>query len=163
MKLTMRLGVRSYDIIIKQGGLSRVGQLINLNRRVLVVSDTGVPEAYLKTVLAQCREGVPVVLPQGEGTKSLECFGQLLTVMLEHGFTRGRRGVGAWRRRCRGPCGLCRGQLYAGRYVHQLPHHDAFADRFLHRPEKRLSTWRAPKTLWALFTSPALWWRTRTR
>ena len=89
MKLTMRLGVRSYDIIIKQGGLSRVGQLINLNRRVLVVSDTGVPEAYLKTVLAQCREGVPVVLPQGEGTKSLECFGQLLTVMLEHGFTRG--------------------------------------------------------------------------
>ena len=68
MKLTMRLGVRSYDIIIKQGGLSRVGQLINLNRRVLVVSDTGVPEAYLKTVLAQCREGVPVVLPQGEGT-----------------------------------------------------------------------------------------------
>ena len=44
MKLTMRLGVRSYDIIIKQGGLSRVGQLINLNRRVLVVSDTGVPE-----------------------------------------------------------------------------------------------------------------------
>ena len=55
MKLTMRLGVRSYDIIIKQGGLSRVGQLINLNRRVLVVSDTGVPEAYLKTVLAQCR------------------------------------------------------------------------------------------------------------
>lgn len=72
MKLTMRLGVRSYDIIIKQGGLSRVGQLINLNRRVLVVSDTGVPEAYLKTVLAQCREGVPVVLPQGEGTKSLE-------------------------------------------------------------------------------------------
>jgi 3-dehydroquinate synthase len=29
------------------------------------------------------------VLPQGEGTKSLECFGQLLTVMLEHGFTRG--------------------------------------------------------------------------
>ena len=74
MKLTMRLGVRSYDIIIKQGGLSRVGQLINLNRRVLVVSDTGVPEAYLKTVLAQCREGVPVVLPQGEGTKSLECL-----------------------------------------------------------------------------------------
>ena len=54
MKLTMRLGVRSYDIIIKQGGLSRVGQLINLNRRVLVVSDTGVPEAYPKTVLAQC-------------------------------------------------------------------------------------------------------------
>lgn len=59
MKLTMRLGVRSYDIIIKQGGLSRVGQLINLNRRVLVVSDTGVPEAYLKTVLASAGRACP--------------------------------------------------------------------------------------------------------
>ena len=31
MKLTMRLGVRSYDIIIKQGGLSRVGGRVNIH------------------------------------------------------------------------------------------------------------------------------------
>ncbi len=162
MKLTMRLGVRSYDIIIKQGGLSRVGQLINLNRRVLVVSDTGVPEAYLKTVLAQCREGVPVVLPQGEGTKSLECFGQLLTVMLEHGFTRGDAvlalggGVVGTLRALPRPaiCGALRSSTAPPR---------RFRRSIPPSAEKRPSTWRAPKTLWALFTSPALWWRTRTR
>lgn len=89
MKLTMRLDARSYDIIIKRGVLSRVGQLVNLNRRVLVVSDTGVPEKYRKKILAQCGHGVSVVLPQGEGSKSLACFGQLLNAMLEHDFTRG--------------------------------------------------------------------------
>jgi 3-dehydroquinate synthase len=59
MKLTMRLGVRSYDIIIKQGSLSRVGQLINLNRRVLVVSDTGVPEGIPENRTGQCRRACP--------------------------------------------------------------------------------------------------------
>ena len=71
----------------------------------------------------------------GRGTKSPECFGQLLTVMLEHGFTRGDAVLALGGGVVGGPCGLCRGQLYAGRYVHQLPHHDAFADRFLHRRE----------------------------
>ena len=89
MKLTMRLGVRSYDIIVKRGVLKSVGQLVNLNRRVLVVSDTGVPKKYMKTILAQCKQGVPVVVPQGEGSKSLARFGEVLGVMLEHGFTRG--------------------------------------------------------------------------
>lgn len=88
MKITMRLGERSYDIIIKEGGLGRIGQLANLSRRVLVVSDSGVPEEYIRTVLAQCSAGVPVILQQGEGAKSLESFGTLLNVMYEHGFTR---------------------------------------------------------------------------
>lgn len=88
MKITMRLGERSYDIIIKEGSLGRISQLANLERRVLVVSDTGVPEQYVKTVLAQCRKGVPVILQQGESSKSLESFGTLLNVMYEHGFTR---------------------------------------------------------------------------
>ena len=39
MKLTMRLGPRSYDIILSRGALGRLGQLANLmNRRVLVVT-----------------------------------------------------------------------------------------------------------------------------
>ncbi len=89
MKLTMRFGVRSHDIIIKRGVLGLVNQLMNLNRRVLVVSDTGVPKKYMKTILAQCGQGVPLVLPQGEETKSLAGYGAVLRALLEHGFTRG--------------------------------------------------------------------------
>ncbi len=88
MKLTMRLGPRSYDIILRRGALGRVGQLVNLDRSVLVVTDTGVPQQYLATVLAQCAHGVPVVLEQGEGTKSFATIEYLCATMLEHGFSR---------------------------------------------------------------------------
>lgn len=88
MKLTMRLGARSYDIILKRGALARVGQLINLARRVLVVSDEGVPQRCRDAILAQCGQGVSVVLAQGEGSKSIACFERLQQTMLENGFTR---------------------------------------------------------------------------
>ena len=44
MKLTMRLGADSYDIVIKRGALGNLGQLTDLaNRKVFIVTDTGVP------------------------------------------------------------------------------------------------------------------------
>ena len=88
MKLTMRLGPRSYDIILRRGALGRVGQLVNLSRKVLVVTDSGVPQQYLSTVMAQCPQGVPVVLEQGEGSKSLAVTERLCAAMLQHGFAR---------------------------------------------------------------------------
>lgn len=88
MKLTMRLGVRSYDIVVRRGALTRVNQLTNLDRKVLVVTDAGVPRTYVDTILAQCGRGVEVCVPQGEGSKSFACLEKLLTVMLENGFSR---------------------------------------------------------------------------
>ena len=61
---------------------------MNLSRKVLVVTDSGVPQQYLSTVLAQCPQGVPVVLEQGEGSKSLAVTERLCTAMLQHGFAR---------------------------------------------------------------------------
>ena len=55
---------------------------------MLVVTDSGVPQQYLSTVLAQCPQGVPVVLEQGEGSKSLAVTERLCTAMLQHGFAR---------------------------------------------------------------------------
>ncbi|MEG1407964.1 MAG: 3-dehydroquinate synthase family protein, partial [Ruthenibacterium sp.] len=88
MKLTMRLNERSYDIIVKSGALRRVSQLVNLNRKVLVVTDSGVPKAYAETVLQQCGEGFLAVVPQGEASKSIACFESLSQQLLEHHFGR---------------------------------------------------------------------------
>ena len=88
MKLTMRLGVRSYDIVVRRGALARVNQLINLNRKVLGVTDEGVPRRYVEAILAQCGRGVEVCVPQGEGSKSFACLERILTTMLEAGFGR---------------------------------------------------------------------------
>ena len=89
MRLTMRLQEDSYDIIISRGALSRLGKVANLmNRKVLVVTDDGVPKAYADTVLEQCSDGVCLVLPQGEASKNLSNLEKVLSKLLSEGFTR---------------------------------------------------------------------------
>ncbi|NCB31248.1 MAG: 3-dehydroquinate synthase [Clostridia bacterium] len=88
MELRMELGSRSYPILLEPGCLSRLGAHVNLSRKVLVVTDGGVPQAYVQTVLAQCGQGCVAVLPQGEATKSIACFEGLLSRMLTLGFAR---------------------------------------------------------------------------
>ncbi|MEF9975579.1 MAG: 3-dehydroquinate synthase [Oscillospiraceae bacterium] len=88
MKLTMRLGVQSYDIIIKRGALSHVGSLGNLNRKVLIVTDVNVPEAYAKTVKKQCKDGYVLRLAAGEETKSFAGLECICKALLDLGFTR---------------------------------------------------------------------------
>ena len=92
MKLTMRLGERSYDIIVKSGSLENLYQfarLANLARKVFIVTDSGVPPEYAAAVKAQCAEGVIYTVPQGESSKSLKTYEALLCAMLEAGFGRG--------------------------------------------------------------------------
>ena len=88
MTIHMDLGRDSYDILIERGILAKAGQHLNLNRRVLVVTDTGVPEVYAKALAEQCRNSVICTVETGEGSKSLTVFGQLLQTMLEHDFSR---------------------------------------------------------------------------
>lgn len=88
MRERVCLGEQSYDIVMERGALKRVGALLNLARKVLVVTDSGVPAVYAQTVAAQCKEACVVTLPMGEGSKSLNCYAQLLSEMLKHGFSR---------------------------------------------------------------------------
>ena len=88
MTIHMNLAQNSYDILLERGLLSQAAQHLNLNRRVLVVTDTGVPETYAKTLAAQCKKGVIYTVKMGESSKSLDTFGQLLQTMLDHDFSR---------------------------------------------------------------------------
>ena len=87
-QLRMELGENSYDIFLENSLLDRASSLLRLDRKVLIVTDDGVPEEYAKRLAAQCAAPVIVRLPQGEGTKSLEMFRLLLERMLKEGFTR---------------------------------------------------------------------------
>ena len=89
MKLTMQLGSRSYGIILKSGCLANLYQFANVaNRKVFILTDSGVPEQYAQTVLAQCPNGMVYTVPQGEASKSLKVYGQVLQAMLEFNMTR---------------------------------------------------------------------------
>ena len=88
MTIHMDLGQNSYDIVVNDGLLSKAYKHIDLNRRVLIVTDTGVPSAYSRSLLAQCKEGVICTIEAGEASKSLDMFGRLLQTMLDHNFSR---------------------------------------------------------------------------
>ncbi len=88
MTIKMNLGADSYDIIVQRGILAQVSELLNLNRKVLVVTDTGVPEIYAKTVAAQCKEAHIVTVEQGEDSKSFSTLQHLCAAMLKNNFTR---------------------------------------------------------------------------
>lgn len=88
MTIHMNLGKDSYDILVERGLLAKAHEHLNLNRRVLVVTDTGVPAHYAETVAAQCKVGVICTVEMGEASKSPEGFGKLIETMLDHGFSR---------------------------------------------------------------------------
>ena len=88
MTIHVDLEKDSYDIEIESGILKRAGQHCDLNRKVLVVSDLGVPKTYWQTVMKQSREAVPVILDPGEKSKSLESFAKIQRELLTHDFSR---------------------------------------------------------------------------
>ena len=79
---------RGYDITVGSGILSDAGKYFNLKRKVLIVTDDGVPETYAETVAKAANEAKIYVVPAGEGSKSLATMEKVLTAMLEFGMTR---------------------------------------------------------------------------
>ena len=88
-KLTMNLGERSYDIILKNGALENLYQFARLDRKVAVVTDSGVPAEYAQRVADQCRESTIITVPQGEASKSFKVLETVLRQMLEFNMGRG--------------------------------------------------------------------------
>ena len=88
-KLTMNLGERSYDIIVKSGSLENLYQFARLDRRVAVVTDSGVPAQYAQRVADQCKDATIITVPQGEASKSFKILETVLRQMLDFGMGRG--------------------------------------------------------------------------
>ena len=74
MNIHMNLKENSYDIVVEKGILEHAGEHLDLQRRVLIVTDSGVPEIYAQTVAKQCKEPIICTVKSGEGSKSLEVF-----------------------------------------------------------------------------------------
>ena len=88
MTLRMELVDRSYDIVIQRGCLQKAGQLLNLERKVCIVTDEGVPAQYAKSLAAQCKDPVIVTVDAGEETKTMDTVTKICRVLLERGFSR---------------------------------------------------------------------------
>ena len=88
MILKTKTSVGEYNIVISRGVLYDLKQYLNLDRKVLVVTDSGVPENYAKTVAAQCKQGYIYTFLQGEESKNFDTYQAILTQLVKNGFTR---------------------------------------------------------------------------
>lgn len=89
MVISVSLGAQSYPILLEAGALARAGQHLSLARRVLVVTDSGVPQEYARTVAGACRQVRICTLPAGENSKNMDNYQRLLREMLALGMDRG--------------------------------------------------------------------------
>ena len=86
--LKVNLGENSYNIYVGSGLVNKAAELFDLDRRVLIVTDDGVPASYAERVRDLCAKGYTVTLPQGEGSKTMESVTLLCRKMMELGFSR---------------------------------------------------------------------------
>lgn len=88
MVIPIKTSVGSYDIIFENGALNNVGKHFNLNRKVLVVTDDGVPVEYSQAVENAAKESYTVTIPQGESSKQIDMYQFIIKRLIEHSFTR---------------------------------------------------------------------------
>ncbi|MBO5321861.1 MAG: 3-dehydroquinate synthase [Clostridia bacterium] len=88
MIIPVKTNTGEYNIYLERGILAKSSTLINLNRKVLIVTDSGVPESYSKTVASQCKEAFVMTINQGEESKNFDNYKLLLSEMVKNGFTR---------------------------------------------------------------------------
>ncbi|MBR0303619.1 MAG: 3-dehydroquinate synthase [Clostridia bacterium] len=66
-----------YDVVMRDGALGDIGTIWDLDRRVMIVTDDGVPAEYARRAASACRSAHIVTLPQGESTKSEKYLSRL--------------------------------------------------------------------------------------
>lgn len=81
-------GSGTYPIFLGKGLLEKADTLFNLQRKVLIVTDSGVPQKYADRVAELCKQSKKVVVPQGESTKNFAFLERLCKEMLDFEMTR---------------------------------------------------------------------------
>ena len=88
MKTRVNLGADSYDIIIEHGAINKFADLTNINGKVLIVTDSGVPKEYSECIASQFDESYIYTVMQGESSKNLTEFTKIQQFLLQNNFTR---------------------------------------------------------------------------
>ena len=77
-----------YNVIVEKNCLNKVEEYLNLKRKVLILTDSGIPKEYINKVLEKTKEGYVYEILQGESSKSFDNFGKILDYLIEKQFSR---------------------------------------------------------------------------
>ena len=88
MIIPVKSGQDEYNIVLQAGGLENAGKIFNLKRKVLIVSDSGIPEKYTEKAALLCQKAYKYIFPQGEASKNMENYQKILASLVENSFSR---------------------------------------------------------------------------
>lgn len=88
MEITVKTEKGSYPVICENGALRRAGEMLARYPRVLIVTDSGVPAEYVRTVASTCREYVISRFKAGENSKAFRTYSRIISSLLKHKFDR---------------------------------------------------------------------------
>lgn len=77
-----------YNIVLQRGALQRLNEYLNLDRKVLIVTDSGVPKEYADAVANSSKTPVIFEFEQGEASKNIDIWQKILKTLVENNFTR---------------------------------------------------------------------------
>ena len=88
MRLTVTYNELKYDVIIEQNCLDKTDLYLNLNRKVLVVTDSLVPIEYANKVITKSKHGFLYVIESGEKSKCFDNYAKIINYLIENEFSR---------------------------------------------------------------------------
>ena len=88
MIIPVKMKDHTYDVVVKENSLQEIDKYFDLNRKVLIVTDDGIPKEYVDTVLSRCNNGYVYTIKQGEASKNFKNYEAILDFMIEKMFLR---------------------------------------------------------------------------
>ncbi len=88
MIIKVKTELSSYDVVIENGIINNVSNFIDANRKILIISDSGIPNQYIHCIENQFSDHNTFVLDSGENSKNYLNYQKILQVMLENNYDR---------------------------------------------------------------------------
>ncbi len=88
MILPVNTSMGQYNIVLERGSINNIDSYCDVNKKALIVTDSGVPSVYAQTVVSQFKDAIIKVIPQGEKSKSFDMYKELLETLNENAFSR---------------------------------------------------------------------------
>lgn len=79
---------KKYNVIIERNSLNNIEKYLNLKRKVLIVTDDGIPLSYINKVLEKCEQGFVFTIKQGEESKNFSNYEKIIDYMITNTFIR---------------------------------------------------------------------------
>ncbi len=87
--LSIKTSTSSYCIYLEKGLLSHLSEYLDLkHQKVMLISDDGIPSSYIQMVLDQCNQAYTFIFKQGEESKSIQTYQQIMQSLIAHSFSR---------------------------------------------------------------------------